>query len=483
MDVYRGKKWGRLSPSTEPKQPAEATEVDSQGETQERHVSTETDQEEEQQQTQDPVEHMRNILGQLPEPDPEVREALTSRLPPEKMKEILNRVWQKRQKQLEEAIKKMKTEAQQMHSILQDLGENNIRYAEGQQNASDYIVTNLEDLEYYVGKLDNARDFAKMGGLEACLMLLNHTELPVREAAAWVVGSTVKMERELQDLAVSIGSIPMFLNAVKDLANWNTEASFLPLAHIQVLNKCIYTLGGILRRNPNAQAQLMYLDGGNTLVQIGSNSIQPLFSLNATSTMDYKEWDKTLVLVSKISVIFGDIMNDVPYTPRPHTESASDDNSETNKDEGAPDITIRKEDGSFTDIDTPVDDHKDVKTVAPDMKNFLQGEAAGEFLMNYVRLLAKFIQQARRDHIEELDLTEDHLDKALQTLISAHKGGIFYQSENIDNDLLADTLAFLQQLRDIYSELAESGSEDVAMLAEMRQFRVETVISLMHEYS
>eukprot|EP01138_Halocafeteria_seosinensis_P004459 gb/GECG01004561.1/.p1 GENE.gb/GECG01004561.1/~~gb/GECG01004561.1/.p1 ORF type:complete len:634 (+),score=109.51 gb/GECG01004561.1/:1-1902(+) len=483
MDVNRGKKWGRLAPgSTEA---AERSDGNSQGNSVNQ-VSVDSqgsvkDGEDEEDDSKDPVEQMKKVLGRLPEPDPEMRKALEQRLPPEKMQEILTRVWERRQRELEDAIKRMKTEAQQMHSLLQDLGENTIRYAEGTPNASEAMVINLEDLEYYVGKLDNARDFAKMGGLETCLMLMNHSELTVRETAAWVIGSTVKMEKELQDLALSIGAVPMFLQSINQTVNLNDPETLPTLQQLRLVNKCIYAVGGIVRRNPLAQAQLIEMDGGRLLVHLASNTVAALGQVNATETLDSQQWSKGLVLASKIATLFGDLFNDIPYTPRPRKEPREESDSSNNDDDG-PHLTIRKEDGSFTDIDSP-SQHGDEVDVSVKMKNFLQGKEVGNWLLTYVEMLSQFVGQAQRDGVQKLELTEDHLDKALQALISAHKGGIFYGASEIDGDLLADAISYLQQLRDRYHALSESTSEDIAMLAEMRRYRVETVLGLMNEYA
>ena len=54
------------------------------------------------------------------------------------------------------------------------------------------VLHALEELEYYVHQIDNARDLNVIGGLVAIVRLLNHTNSEVRGHAAHVVGSAAQ---------------------------------------------------------------------------------------------------------------------------------------------------------------------------------------------------------------------------------------------------------------------------------------------------
>ena len=54
------------------------------------------------------------------------------------------------------------------------------------------VLHALEELEYYVHQIDNARDLNVIGGLVPIVRLLNHTDSEVRGHAAHVVGSATQ---------------------------------------------------------------------------------------------------------------------------------------------------------------------------------------------------------------------------------------------------------------------------------------------------
>lgn len=54
------------------------------------------------------------------------------------------------------------------------------------------LVTALEDLEYHVHQIDNARDLDTVGGLRILVTLLNHSNSDVAAASAHVIGSAAQ---------------------------------------------------------------------------------------------------------------------------------------------------------------------------------------------------------------------------------------------------------------------------------------------------
>lgn len=56
----------------------------------------------------------------------------------------------------------------------------------------DEILRSLDDLEYVVHQIDNARDFDVLGGLVVIIKLLNHSNNDIQCGAALVLGSATQ---------------------------------------------------------------------------------------------------------------------------------------------------------------------------------------------------------------------------------------------------------------------------------------------------
>ena len=53
-------------------------------------------------------------------------------------------------------------------------------------------ATTLDNLEYYVHQIDNARDLDRVGGFKLVVVLLNHTNELIRQKAANVIGAAAQ---------------------------------------------------------------------------------------------------------------------------------------------------------------------------------------------------------------------------------------------------------------------------------------------------
>ena len=53
-------------------------------------------------------------------------------------------------------------------------------------------ATTLDNLEYYVHQIDNARDLDRVGGFQLVVMLLNHTNELLQQKAANVIGAAAQ---------------------------------------------------------------------------------------------------------------------------------------------------------------------------------------------------------------------------------------------------------------------------------------------------
>ena len=54
------------------------------------------------------------------------------------------------------------------------------------------LIKALDELEYYVHQIDNARDFDLLGGLAVVVRFLNYTNTDVQCAAAHVLGAATQ---------------------------------------------------------------------------------------------------------------------------------------------------------------------------------------------------------------------------------------------------------------------------------------------------
>ena len=257
---------------------------------------------------------MQSVLLGLPQPEEELTAAIAAHLPPEELKALLQRLWDRRQAELKEVFTTTRTEAQLMQETLKQLllplseAEGEAAAADSNGNGTgttsasgdDAIarrVSLLRDLEFHVATLHNAQDFAAMGGLASVVRLLNATSLDVALHAAWVVGTAVKYAPPIQAAALGEGALPALLAllgrsldaheaalvgggsyrvaveapvdaagsaGVTSSASQSVVYADVPLAAV---SKALYALGGLLRSSGQAQRQFIALRGPSAFVR------------------------------------------------------------------------------------------------------------------------------------------------------------------------------------------------------------------------
>lgn len=122
-------------------------------------------------------------------------------------------------------------------------------------------VEALEVLQEHVEDLDNARDFNTIGGFPVVLRTLAEDAEPRLQAvAAWVVGTAVQNNRELQLVLVELGALPSLLRL------------FGAHAAPEVRAKALFAVSGLLRACPEAQRQLGAHEGVSALLAALSDS-------------------------------------------------------------------------------------------------------------------------------------------------------------------------------------------------------------------
>ncbi|XP_023650743.1 nucleotide exchange factor SIL1 [Paramormyrops kingsleyae] len=114
-------------------------------------------------------------------------------------------------------------------------------------------VAALLDLEYLVHQVDNARDLVSMGGMKLVIDTLNGTHLQLQESAAFVLGSAVSSNPQVQVSAVEAGALQMLVTLL---------ATDRP---ISVKKKVLFAISSLLRNFPFAQSHFLKLGGVQAL--------------------------------------------------------------------------------------------------------------------------------------------------------------------------------------------------------------------------
>lgn len=111
----------------------------------------------------------------------------------------LEELWAVRQQELREAYDAMPKVNELLATRIEML-----RDADASESA---LVLALTDLENLLSDGDMAKDFHSLGGFPAlCSMLLESRPEPVREMAAWAIGTAVKNEPEYQLWVLEVGA-------------------------------------------------------------------------------------------------------------------------------------------------------------------------------------------------------------------------------------------------------------------------------------
>lgn len=182
------------------------------------------------------------ILQSLPEPEPELKH-LNGKTK-EEIKEILQRVWDRRQIELKEAMESMTTETKEM--------QKRIDIIVNETSTEEDIITAINDLEYYISDQDNAHDLDNLGGLSLLVHLLTDESINIKKAALTALGTCVKNIKEIQDMALNYHPIPIIFNILND--------SYIQSDYL-TSKKSMYCLGSLLRNNPSAQQEFLNIDG------------------------------------------------------------------------------------------------------------------------------------------------------------------------------------------------------------------------------
>lgn len=110
-------------------------------------------------------------------------------------------------------------------------------------SSEDDILLAIDDLEYYAMDLDNAKDLDGIGGFSLMVHILNdsNSTIAMKRGVLNLFGSSVKNDREVQDISMKYHPIESILKLLEDSINSLDELT---------LKKILYCLGSLLRYNP-----------------------------------------------------------------------------------------------------------------------------------------------------------------------------------------------------------------------------------------
>lgn len=107
----------------------------------------------------------------------------------------------------------------------------------------------LEELEYYVHQIDNARDLDSIGGLSLVIKLMNSTEPTLVSRATYVLGSATQSNPQVQQAALKQGALTLLLRLLSKRE---------PMA---VRKKAMYALSSLIRLFSIGQRDFLKLNG------------------------------------------------------------------------------------------------------------------------------------------------------------------------------------------------------------------------------
>lgn len=107
----------------------------------------------------------------------------------------------------------------------------------------------LDELEYYVHQIDNARDLHSIGGLALVVKLINSTEPSLASRATYVLGSAAQSNPQVQQAALKQEALPLLLRLL---------SKHEPMA---VRKKAMYALSSLIRLFPVGQKEFLKFNG------------------------------------------------------------------------------------------------------------------------------------------------------------------------------------------------------------------------------
>lgn len=126
--------------------------------------------------------------------------------------------------------------------------------SQNSNNEEGEIVSILQDLEYLVHQIDNAREFIRIGGvMHVVIPALNSTSAKVRADSLWLLGSATQSNPKVQIGVLNAGIMPKLVKAIVLDSDSTVHA------------RAIYALSCLTRQFPAAQVKLIEEGGLESL--------------------------------------------------------------------------------------------------------------------------------------------------------------------------------------------------------------------------
>ncbi|CAB3992264.1 Nucleotide exchange factor SIL1 [Paramuricea clavata] len=146
--------------------------------------------------------------------------------------------------------------------IIQDL----VAKLNSSESAKSVILVALEELEYLVHQIDNARDLDVIGGLALVVNLLNQTDNEIQSQAAYVIGSAAQSNLPVQVSLLESGALQLLTRLLV-----NTQDS------PSTRKKALYALSAMLRLFPKGTQKFLKIGGLPILASLfQENENEPL---------------------------------------------------------------------------------------------------------------------------------------------------------------------------------------------------------------
>ncbi|XP_050928097.1 LOW QUALITY PROTEIN: nucleotide exchange factor SIL1 [Lates calcarifer] len=142
----------------------------------------------------------------------------------------------------------IETDVQIMRRLLDQFNSSN--------STTEQRLNILHELEYLVHQVDNAQTLCSMGGLQLILGGLNSSDVRLQESSAFVLGSALSSNPEVQVKAVESGALQMLLTAL------------VTAQPLQVKKKVLFAVASLLRHFPYAQRNFLSHGGLQVLSEL-----------------------------------------------------------------------------------------------------------------------------------------------------------------------------------------------------------------------
>ena len=241
------------------------------------------------------------MTGPAQEPPSELTSPKIADLTQEELERLIQQQWERRQAHLKETFENnVATE--------QELLQTNLKLLSGLSSPKDdeQLGYALEELEYLVAQSDNARTVANLNGWSSIVRGLSAPTDSVATAAAWVVGTAVKLDDEVQNAALDANAMAQLIALLPQGETLESQSEPSVQRSVETVTKASCAIGHLLRGNRRSQ-RLFLESGGAELFREGlmlGNLTMSGLAVAATEP----GFRKAVGLVSKVLALITDLL-------------------------------------------------------------------------------------------------------------------------------------------------------------------------------